>query len=103
MSLQKVHQAPHKDRREKAKGRELAEAKKEIHQLKRTVARLTKQIAKLLDERGEREEPNGNDEIELVKVHTLRCASCDSINVKTLKMPTFTLWVCKDCGWRLKQ
>ncbi len=47
-----TRQAQHRPEREKAKGRELSEARKEIKQLKRQVSRLQKTIRKMEDERG---------------------------------------------------
>jgi hypothetical protein len=50
--MAKQRQVQHRPDREKARGRELAEANKEIRQLKRLVSRQQKTIRKMENERG---------------------------------------------------
>lgn len=103
--LVKKHQVQHRDRREEAKGKELSNLKRENNHLKRQVARLTKQLTKTIDAQGEIEEANAVI-VELrpePESGVMKCESCKSVNVKTLRMPHGVLVVCKDCHWRKKQ
>jgi uncharacterized FlaG/YvyC family protein len=99
-SVSKKHQVQHKDRREEAKGKELADIKRENQQLKRQVARLNKQIIKVLDAQGELDI---NDPLTEVVVKRLECDACEGKNLKSVKMPTGLLIVCLDCGKRKKE
>lgn len=99
----KQHQTQNKERREEAKGKELAETRKENQQLRRQVARLTKQIAKSVPpEPLEPDDANVREHTESQR-NAYKCGSCGSPNLKSVKMPTGTLTVCKDCQWRKKE
>lgn len=98
----KLHQVQHKDRREDAKGKELATIKKENSQLKRTVSRLTKQLTKTLDVVGAKEESAQPQDTHVVDTGVPKCGACSSHNLRSMKLPTGTLTVCKECGWRQK-
>ena len=95
----------HKDRREDAKGKELATVKKENNQLKRTVARLTKQLSKTIDVIGAKEEaaqPISHEPQHEIDTGIPKCGACGSVNLRSMKLPTGQLTVCKACDWRQK-
>lgn len=98
--MSKKHQVQHKDRREERKNKELIDVKRENNQLKRQIARLTKQLSKALDANGE---PVEESPAPAVVVARPKCEACQSLNIKSVKMPTSTLVVCKSCGWRKKE
>ncbi len=103
--MSKKHQVQHKERREKATGKELATIKKENNQLKRTVSRLTKQLSKTIEVIGAKEEAAQPVSIELqpeAEGGIPKCGACGSVNLRSMKLPTGQLTVCKACGWRQK-
>jgi predicted RNase H-like nuclease (RuvC/YqgF family) len=104
----KARQVQHKPEREKAKGRELVEAKKEIKQLKRQVSRLQKTVRKMEESRGveiqlEEESPEPTlaqgtaQPVELA--NEPKCSNCGSGALVSFRPPNSsrTLIVCKDC------
>lgn len=100
--MAKKHQVQHKERREEAKGKELADIKRENSQLKRQVARLTKQLTRALDtQSNDTDDKNVREHVESQR-KAAKCEQCPSLNLKSVKIPGGTLVVCKDCGWRKK-
>lgn len=88
-----------KERRENAKGKELADLKKENNQLKRQVSRLTKQITRTLSTEADKEEP----EVASKEEAKLTCKSCGHSPVKKVSFGSFSLLVCTACNWRTKE
>lgn len=104
-------QTQNKHEREKAKGREVTEAKREIKQLKRMVTRLQKTIAKMEQQRGvvielleESPEPTlGKKQIE-VAIETEdpnRCLNCGNTTFTSFTTPMGkVLKGCRNCKER---
>lgn len=95
--MSKRQQTQNRERREEAKGKELAETKKENQQLRRQIARLTKQLSRITDI-----SQSEDHEVSVKKEHKPKCPDCESTNIKTIKLHTGQLTACKDCGWRKK-
>ncbi len=89
----------HKEKRDKANAKELADLKKQNHSLKRTVARLNKQINKLMDSNSG---PEAEDEMTTTAISGPVCPACASTDIRTLKLSNFTLTVCKSCDFKIK-
>ena len=89
-------------RREEAKGKELAELKKENNQLRRQVSRLRKEIERLelmsvMDREDHEPAPS---RFAPPKKHKLLCPACDNQSFTMTTTPSGKkIYVCKNCKW----
>lgn len=89
----------HRNQREVARGRELADLKKENRALRKQLTRLRKQLLRVMEihnlhDSGTEEVPEGSPETRPT------CPGCGSINLASVTLPTGVLVACKDCGRR---
>lgn len=87
-------------RREEAKGKELAELKKENNQLRRQISRLRKEIERLeLMTLIDREDNQPAPRVERKK-SKLTCPACDNQSFSMTTTPSGKkIYVCKNCKW----
>jgi hypothetical protein len=109
--MAKVRQVQHRPERETARGRELAEARREIKQLKRLVARLQKTIKRIEEQRSVQAEasPESLAEAEVAASVPVaieqsdkdKCLDCGSTSLVRFMTPGGKeLIFCKNCKAR---
>ncbi len=89
----------HKPKRDERNNKELSDLRRENAQLRREVARLSKLLDKQIHIIADREESALADHAKTmpqVKIQT--CETCQSPEIKEVKMPTGRLVVCQGCG-----
>jgi len=93
----------HKPKRDTKKAKELADIRRENNLLKRKLARAERNAEKVLYTQPENTDFTPMDE-QPQPDSKPGCAACNSVNTKTLVLPTGTVFTaCADCGHRIRE